>query len=1068
MALAMMSLVLGLILAITAQLGASHREASEKVDAELARQNAMLAFQIALGELQKDVGADRRLTASAEALELAQTVEHPKWLGVWNGGSGSVPLVSWLVSGNSPQPGSAISEPIRVVGPGSVKGTTAEYVFVERVPMPASGQSMGAYGYWVGDESAKADVSMNAPITRVSPELARVIYEESPSIAGSAVSENTKRDWGRSLINQSQNNRVSFDFLLKDYWSSDLDQDAPEFSETFERIGQFSELTLVGRPNGSSESLFHSLTTNSAGVLENAIDGGLRYIVDGWLGAGAKGAKPGYVRTGDILDQPELEKYLDHGRNFTTLLPKGLSVAADGSYRNPNLKPILTEAMVRFSVFNRSNYPAMRFYIDAEFYNPYPYPLLLNIANNRAYHVAFRNLPDIRLEKRRYAEDGSEIVGARDSTGWIPMDNIPLSSSSGDRWTASWINFDINPSAFGSPRRFTDRRPFLFPGEVFRVEDPDSVAQPQGLWKAIQYAVGVGDRSIGSVQPSDTVIVEGRHQTSPTGTKIPTFDVEVYKWDASSAPRWNDPNLESDLIFAVRNIPYDEFTYEFANDPPYLQGSGFSNDIDVSAFYVFAFHFRLGPRWDGPDAVDLLESIDLRKPEIDYSGTFVDRNGNTRYYSEFVRIASTNPIDVNNNVSAIFPGEDLFADSKNGLRSSRDNAFRDIRPYDLPMRDPLSIADLRHVAVDGRPPVALGSEWGSQAISPGSADLNEAFDRYYVSTVPTSSSVWNKNGTSALPNPRLLLTQEAQGDSTVTNARLRQSDASRYFKIRGSFNLNSTSVDAWHAVLTNEFVDGTNAWAFNGRTDSTRGENLQFQDNLSGLRNTFFRRPFSAGYEADPIADDGFGGGTRLAGLSDDNGWNSSMFNQGFRALEGDDLSLIGDDQLRHLAWHIVDGLKAYVRDNGHPVASIADFLETGILGDAIRAVGTTSLSAEMIAERLSATAPINDFSVPAPPAGTYPKDEHPSALRQSDVAAQLTPFLSHRSDTFIIRAYGETTNTITGEVVGKAMVEARVQRLPQKVLPTGPNDINSEAKAERLGRKFKILSFRWIDPDEA
>lgn len=1072
MALAMMSLVLGLILTLTAQIRASHRDASEKVNAEVARQNAMFAFQVALGELQEGVGADRRLTASAEGLELSQTVEHPKWLGVWDGAVAGMPLERWLVSGANPQPGQALSAPVQVVGPGSVGSSGDGAVFVEKIPLRVDGETIGAYGFWVGDESAKADVSMHAPITQVEDSVSRRIYEDAPELAGAGASENAKRDWGRSLINQSQNSRVTFDSLLKDYWSSipeDFDQDKAVYRNTFERIAEYSELTLMGKPNGSSESLYHSLSTNSAGVLENGIDGGLRFVIDDWLGRKAIGAKPSYIRSGDILDQPELSAFLDFDSNFSSILPDGLSVAADGSFRNGNLKPILSEAVIYFSVFNRRNYPAMRFYIDAEFYNPYPFPLLLNDRDARAFHIAFRNLPDIRLEKRRFAEDGTEVESARDSTSWIPMDNIPISRSGGDQWTASWINMDVNPDAFRPPRRFRDKRPYLLPGEVFRVEDPDPAQQPQGLWKAIQYAVGVTDKSIGSVSPADSVTVEGRRRVLPDLSSVDGFDIEVYEWRGTSAPRWDDVNLNERLVFAVRNIPYDNFSYVFSNDPPYLQGSGFSSDIDVSRFYIFAFHFRIGPRWDDPDAVDFLESIDLRNREIDYNGTFVNRDGETRQYSDFIRTASTNPIDVNSNLSAVFPGEDLLTDAvTGGVRRSRDDDYRDIRPYDLPVREPLSVADLRHVPVPGRPPVALGSLWGSDAEAAWGVDLNDAFDRYYVTTVPSDASVWSKNDNSALPNPRLLLTQQAQGDPVVSNLALRQSDASKHFKVRGAFNLNSTSVDAWHAVLMNEFVDGTNDWAFNQRTDSTIGDRLRFQDEREGLRNTFFRRPFSAGFEVTPVLDDGFGGGSRLKDLSDDGGLDSSMFNQGFRALEGDDPASIGDDQLRHLAWHIVEGLKAAFRDNGHPFGSISDFLQSGILADAIKAVGAGSVTAEMIEARLSATAPINDFSVPAPPGGTYPKDQHPAALRQSDVAAQLAPFLSHRSDTFVIRAYGESVSSVTGEVVGKAMIEARVQRLPEKVMPVGANDFVGEATADRLGRRFKILSFRWIDPAEA
>jgi hypothetical protein len=68
--------------------------------------------------------------------------------------------------------------------------------------------------------------------------------------------------------------------------------------------------------------------------------------------------------------------------------------------------------------------------------------------------------------------------------------------------------------------------------------------------------------------------------------------------------------------------------------------------------------------------------------------------------------------------------------------------------------------------------------------------------------------------------------------------------------------------------------------------------------------------------------------------------------------------------------------------------------------------------------------------------------------LTQADLMTALGPVLFTRSDTFVIRAYGETLNPTTGNVEGRAWCEAIVQRHPEYVdksqpEETAPDDLN-------------------------
>jgi hypothetical protein len=89
-----------------------------------------------------------------------------------------------------------------------------------------------------------------------------------------------------------------------------------------------------------------------------------------------------------------------------------------------------------------------------------------------------------------------------------------------------------------------------------------------------------------------------------------------------------------------------------------------------------------------------------------------------------------------------------------------------------------------------------------------------------------------------------------------------------------------------------------------------------------------------------------------------------------------------------------------------------------------------------------------------------------PVFLTQADVLQAIGSSLSARSDTFVIRAYGDAV--VNGKVRARAWCEAVVQRLPDPIR-ADDSGINPDVKSEYpdFGRRFKIVSFRWLTPDE-
>lgn len=94
-----------------------------------------------------------------------------------------------------------------------------------------------------------------------------------------------------------------------------------------------------------------------------------------------------------------------------------------------------------------------------------------------------------------------------------------------------------------------------------------------------------------------------------------------------------------------------------------------------------------------------------------------------------------------------------------------------------------------------------------------------------------------------------------------------------------------------------------------------------------------------------------------------------------------------------------------------------------------------------------------------------------PGYLSQGVILARLGPMLSARSDTFVVRAYGDAVNPLTGQPSAQAWCEAVIQRLPDFVdrsesAETRPDDLLEEANLN-FGRRFVVIGFRWLEEAE-
>ncbi len=186
----------------------------------------------------------------------------------------------------------------------------------------------------------------------------------------------------------------------------------------------------------------------------------------------------------------------------------------------------------------------------------------------------------------------------------------------------------------------------------------------------------------------------------------------------------------------------------------------------------------------------------------------------------------------------------------------------------------------------------------------------------------------------------------------------------------------------------------------------------------------------------------------------------------------------LNEDQLTELARAIV----LEVKQRG-PFRSLAEFVNrrrVGAQDDPRVLVGAVGAALEQdsvsindvyrdAGDRQSRDLPLTDFITPEAVRGSRASGL-PGFVNQADILTPIAPILTTRGDTFKIRAYGEARDS-SGNVVARAYCEAVVQRTIDFVDPvdqasTPVADLNSPANA-RLGRRFEIRSFRWLKEDE-
>lgn len=984
-----------------------------------ARQNALLGFQVALGQLQRHAGPDTRVTATAEAFPNTTGTRH--FTGVWSSDSSATATpttpLTWLVSGNEIVKADGTVDPLAVT-PAVVAKSTVELVgrnssgvsgdvvvpLVDIASAGVPGQAfvagkpaaapIGRYGWWVGDQGVKAPVAV--------PDTSdRVTY--APYGDGT-----TQNELGKRLRQQIGLGAGAADANGNPVFEPRDANNAPLVAD--DKIIAPAQLAFLRNASNTALGLttvqqnFHAWSPNNFAVLANTKLGGLRQDLS---------LKPDLLGTA-FAAWTDFRTYMEDYSAPSQPLPlqpygadpvrrryRMMASQSDGEIEH-HVAPVLSFFGLSFTLRNdtTTNSPtkllaSARFVIGL--WNPYssalvPEDLYVIVEGLPSVVVESPGAParTVNIQDRFRTLDGTVKFALKfepnatdpDRSSWLP----------GRVYNWSGLSGTADPGSEGYPTRFYQR-------------DSTPAGSGSGLMRDAGLPIGPNT-------------ISGDQQKRQCTVSMPqTLTIELRRRSNGEVlGRFNSPKFEPFVTAPTRN-----------------PGAAASD---------FAYVFRLPDREEVPtdESTSWLQGAGRDVREMPFPS--VGRGG-------FVVVAGQPPdptLLVTTN-QAGFPASysQLLLD-----RSPTGSSYNEDTPLlELPRAPILSTGVLQHLHVLGARPFSIGNSWGGTR--------NRWFDQFFFSGL-TSGVGWS-NPTQALPNSSLkVLPRKSDGVATaVTDVRgsdrLADGYSAKHLMQGGCFNLHSVSSIAWSAVLRELRYIAPNDMTvatldeMSGTTSVEAGDATHVVEEpmRTRARNTaFFRFPQSAaetfqstdGYHQSDVPDSS-------------NVANTPLFRRGARALT--------PIQTTQLATRIVQLLQAKLSTSG-PFKSLEEFLSASdnfvsAAGPAVslieKAIEDVGLNSDAALE-LSATAA--EFSS--------------QWLTQGDIMTALAPVLFPRSDTFVIRSYGEAVNPATGATEGRAWCEATVQRVPEYFDKTQPEETAPaylNPLNQRYGRRFKVISFRWL-----
>lgn len=339
---------------------------------------------------------------------------------------------------------------------------------------------------------------------------------------------------------------------------------------------------------------------------------------------------------------------------------------------------------------------------------------------------------------------------------------------------------------------------------------------------------------------------------------------------------------------------------------------------------------------------------------------------------------------------------------------------------------------------------ALWDDWFFSGIAPQNVNT--------FSPLRTQKQVASEffSGTSKLPEYRYEPDLRSRDAADVMQAYLpsatpsavASAEIASLIRVNGMFNINSTSVEAWKCLLGG------------------------LKDHPVVIRDDSGKESVKAGTTDTPVSGlmaplDSIAEGKDNVDVTDPAQW------VGRRTLT--------DPEIDALA----RGIVKEVRKRG-PFLCLADFINrrvgsdkklarSGAIQSALDSPDTGINEAYVSGIRAVGGAASSRFAFPEAEEGPLAYGA-PGIVKQADILTPIAPVLSARSDSFLVRSYGEKVDA-SGKVIARAWCEAVVQRSAEFIDPSdaAEKDYASIGKLNKtFGRRFDIVSFRWLDASEA
>jgi len=968
------------------------------------------------------------------------------------------------------------------------------------IPNPLGGQTHGRYGWWIGDEGVKARINRTA--------------QAPPSQAATY----------QTLANQ----RAGWE-VIPQLAAYPTPADASRHAK-LERVVTLPEAQLLDAslvPSaGTPVALFHTSTADSFGVLSDSLQGGLRLDLTAYMEKGLPTTVPG--GKSPFTNAPKaggniIPKFTDNDQKISSNLkgPKWdvlrafynqsktvastgkVSVKAASTVNNTDITiaPVIADLRllmgVKMIMLDASNYrlnPCGKIAVSLA----NPYSTTLEWKSNLNLVLVDETSTQTQYSARIWNASGPTRYLGRPNmnepgvfnnvTFVIPKGQLAPGEAKAYTMSApvnrpdndlSAVTVTLAPFASSSPADFNNCIMLGEPtpnsgGNALDVRESWDASQPTAELRLAGGSALLRRLERFELDNAYYASVQ-RGVDNTTATTMPQpFPLHLYSFQVSQPGADYASLLPTPDLLGTRNTTLRTFT-----------------DFNLQAVHYAKFITSYDPPPYFMESTDSLASLPFNPPGGETGNGFT-RNlavtpmawgrspvGNTKkailftFPKTFVSLAQLQHLDLTGD------------DSNTNISQQPGNAVGNSYATPFVKRKYVIQSRVNYVVTGGNNPPADKTTANYYDIS---YLLNAAlWDTFYFSTVGenSSSSPEPLNPSIAIVNP------PANSDSLSDPV-----EAATYLMINGAFNVNSTNKDAWKALLAgNRFLKHPADTGSTSANDALFPRSLEqtspgtspptgtADDSYTGYRRL-------TNQQIDALAEE-LVKQVRLRGpfVSLSHFVNRALIDIGSSnaaapalgrcgalqsAIDLSGANITPDGKKSALSKIVVtdDKLKIQMDGNspkadmwgGRPTTTYTD-TENGlpVWGSESKDLNPGSM-ASIWADRTMLT-----DSKLIPEQG-YRSTGIPGWLTQADVLQVIGPSIAVRSDTFRIRAYGETLSTDGKTVLAKAWCEAVVQRLPLYVDPANAateraNDLTALNKL--FGRKFQIVSFRWLSENE-